>query len=111
MSRTTSIKWRVKHSPATTVYTIQCHDVITLTVGFGSPIHSKDAAFVAEAERRDVAEHWMLWGCLGNSSWEQSAHDTKDAARAALRANRLAPPNPPWPISCRSHRPRITEPL
>jgi hypothetical protein len=91
----TAIKWRVKHVPAKTVYTRQCHDILTLTVGFGAPIHPDDADFVANATRKDVPEHWALWGSLPNRGWEQSVHDTKDAARAALRANQLAPPKPP----------------
>jgi len=89
------VKWRVKHVPAKTVYMIQCHDIVTLTYPFGAPIHPKDADFVAEAVREDIPEHWALWAYHGNMSWVQSTHDTKEAARAALRANRLAPPNPP----------------
>jgi hypothetical protein len=85
------------------MYTIQCHDIITLTVGFGDPIHPKDARFVADAERTDVPEHWALWGHYENMGWQQSVHDTKESARAALLANRLAPPNPPLPVSL-AHR-------
>jgi hypothetical protein len=93
------IQWRVKHAPAKTVYTIQCHSTLTLTVGFGDPIHPDDADFVARAERRDVPEHWALWGSLEDGpKWVQSTHDSKDEARAALRANRLAPPEPPPPL-------------
>jgi hypothetical protein len=95
MKRTT-IKWRVKHELAKTVYTRQCHANLTLTIGFGNPIHPDDADFVAGAERRDVPEHWALWGRLKNMGWVQSTHDTKEAARAALRANQLAPPTPPF---------------
>jgi hypothetical protein len=90
-----AIKWRVKHEQAKTVYRIQCHDVLTLTYPFGAPIHPKDADFVARAEREDVPERWTLWGRLENSNWCQSEHETKEAARAALGANRLAPPEPP----------------
>jgi hypothetical protein len=97
--QTTAIKWRVKFVPAKTVYTVQCHDVLTLTYGFGQPIHPDDADFVAKAERKDVPEHWALWGCCEGTHWLQSIHDTKEAARAALRANRLAPPNPPGPFT------------
>jgi hypothetical protein len=94
--QTTAIKWRVNHSPAKTVYTRQCHDILTLTYPTGAPIHPDDADFVACADKReDVPEHWALWGCWENINWVQSTHDTKDAARAALRANRLSPPNPP----------------
>jgi hypothetical protein len=90
-----AIKWRVRHEPAKTVYTIQCHDLITLTVGYGEPIPSGHADSFAGAERTDVPEHWELWGRTENIGWRQSAHDTKEAARAALRENRLAPPKPP----------------
>jgi hypothetical protein len=96
---TSRIKWRVKYEPAKTVYTIQCHDILTLTYGFGDAIHPKDADFVANAERKDVPGHWGLWGDIEGVRWRQSAHDTKEAARAALRASRLAPPKPPWPIA------------
>lgn len=100
----TAIKWRVKHVPAKTVYTRQCHNILTLTVGFGAPIHPDDADFVANATRKDVPEHWALWGSLPNRGWAQSVHDTKDAARAALRANRSAPLKPPQPYSIAAHR-------
>jgi hypothetical protein len=90
-----AIKWRVKHEPAKTVYTVQCHDVVTLTVGFGEPIPAGDADSFAGATRTDIPEHWALWGTYENTGWKQSCHDTKEAARAALRANRLAPPKPP----------------
>jgi hypothetical protein len=91
----TKIKWRVKHAPAKTVYTVQCHNIITLTYPAGAPIHPKDADFVAKAEREDVPECWQLEGAWGSMGWVQSTHDTEEAARAAIRANRLAPPLPP----------------
>jgi hypothetical protein len=90
-----AIKWRVKHEPAKTVYEIRCHDIITLTVGYGEPLPPRYTDSFAGAERRDVPEHWALWGRHGSMGWRQSTHDTKEAARAALRANRLAPPKPP----------------
>jgi hypothetical protein len=94
-----SIKWRLKHAPAKTVYTIQCHDVITLTYSVGVPIHPDDADLVAKAERTDLPERWELWAHIENMGWMQSAHDTKEAARAALRANRLAPPKRRGPFT------------
>jgi N6-adenosine-specific RNA methylase IME4 len=94
------IKWRVKHEPAKTVYTIRCsHANETLTYPLGAPIHPDDADRFARAdERRDVPEHWALWGSTEDGGWVQSTHDTKDEARAALRANRLAPREPPPPF-------------
>jgi hypothetical protein len=87
-----AINWRVKHERAKTVYTIQCDHILTLTVEQGQPIHPSDADFVSRAERRDVPEQWALWGQTKTLGWQQSTHDTKAAASAALRANRLTPP-------------------
>lgn len=76
-----AIKWRAKHEPAKTMYTIQCHDTLTLTYPPGNSIHPKDADFVAKAAGIDVPEHWALWGHVQNWGWEQSRHDTKEDAR------------------------------
>jgi hypothetical protein len=92
--KTAAIKWRVKHQPAKTTYTLQCCEIITLTVGYGEPVPPEKDIFEG-AERRDMPECWALWGCHGSLNWEQSRHETKDAARAALRANQLSPPKPP----------------
>jgi hypothetical protein len=98
MMNKSAIKWRVKHTEAKTVYTIHCRDTLTLTCVPGAPIHPDDTDFVAKAERKDVSEHLALCGHTESQGWTQSIHETKEAARAALRANRLAPPNSPPPF-------------
>ena len=93
-----AIKWRVKHEPAKTTYTKGCsHANDILTVGYGRPV-PPERSYFADGERKDVPGHWALCGSLENMGWVQSTHDTKEAARAALRANRLAPPEPPPPL-------------
>jgi hypothetical protein len=77
---------RVKYRPAQTVYTVQCHDIITLTMPYGYP---PGRAGFEHAEREDRPACWQLWcskrgrdGC----GWDEvlSEHPTKEEARAAL---------------------------
>jgi len=92
-----TVRWRVQHQPARTVYTIQCHDVITLTVGYGQPVPPKYERSFANASRRDEPECWQLLCLGGNAECVVSNHPTKEEARTALLAARRArTPFPDW---------------
>ncbi|MGO8921893.1 MAG: hypothetical protein ACLQF4_03025 [Xanthobacteraceae bacterium] len=78
--------YRVKYQPAQTVYIVQCHDMITLTMPYG---HPPDQPGFEHADRRDRPACWQLW-CHeraqdgSGTSWVVSEHATKEEARAAL---------------------------
>jgi hypothetical protein len=88
-----STSYRVKHQAARTVYTVQCHDIITLTMPHGYP---PGRPGFEDAERSDHPECWQLW-CHerhrngSGASWVVSEHATKEAARAALLEARRSP--------------------
>jgi hypothetical protein len=56
------IKWRVKHAPAKTTYTKQCHDIHVLTVGFGEPVPARHD-YYADGERGRTGALGAMGSC------------------------------------------------